>query len=149
VLPFWAARETLVWAAYPAGSLRALRDCIAPEVAAGRARPGAWAVDAHPLPHPYSYYFLQLGPWDVIEADHPALQPAAISDPAGIRPLVVSDGVFGEIALRFLKENRRVPPAASAQSGIVIVLPGPLGACLDDAERAGARSRGGLFEAGR
>jgi hypothetical protein len=84
----------------------------------------------------------------VIEADHPALQPAAISDPAGIRPLVVSDGVFGEIALRFLKENRRVPPAASAQSGIVIVLPGPLGACLDDAERAGARSRGGLFEAG-
>jgi 4-amino-4-deoxy-L-arabinose transferase-like glycosyltransferase len=148
VLPLWAARETLVWASYPAESLRALRDCIAPEVAAGRARPGAYAVDADPLPHPYSYYFLQLGAWDVIEADHPALQPLALSAPSGHRPLVVSDGVFGQIALRYLQENRRVPPAASAQSGIVIVLPGPLGACLDDAVHAGARSRGGTYEAG-
>jgi hypothetical protein len=50
--------------------------------------------------------------------------------------------------MRLLREDRPVPPAITFDPGLVVLLPGRLGACLDDAIRAGAHSIGGPARGG-
>ncbi|MEO5824063.1 MAG: hypothetical protein ABIT71_26445, partial [Vicinamibacteraceae bacterium] len=108
---------------------------------------GAYAVSADPIPHPYAYYLLSSGSWDRVELDDPALQPATLST-SRPRAVVLSSRAFSDLALRLLHDNRPIPPAISVRPGFVVLLPGPLGACVDDAVRAGARSVGGPVEGG-
>jgi 4-amino-4-deoxy-L-arabinose transferase-like glycosyltransferase len=144
LLPLGAARETLRDAARPAAGLRAVRDCARPLVEAGRAGRGAYAVSATPIPHPYAYYFLALGPWEAFPAADPALQ-RALFEPGAQRPIVLSARAFSDVGLSLLQAGHDVPPAISVQAGWTVLLPGPLGACVDDAVRAGARSAGGAL----
>ena len=144
LLPLGAARETLRDAARPAAGLRAVRDCARPLVASGRAGRGAYAVSAAAIPHPYAYYFLTLGPWDAVAAADPALQ-RALFEPGAQRPIVLSARAFSEVGLSLLQAGHDVPPAISVQAGWTVLLPGPLGGCVDAAVRAGARSAGGAL----
>ncbi len=144
LLPLSAARETLLAASRPAHPLRALRDCARPFVEAGRARGGAFAVSRDPLPHTYAFYALPLGSWDAATAFDPAVQGAALDDPAQPRALVLSGRAFSDLALQRLRDGKPLPPGIRAHASVVVLLPGPLGACVDDAVRAGARPVGRL-----
>ena len=88
------------------------------------------------------------GPWERVDLTHPALQTAALAAPRGQRAIVLSTRAFSDLALRLLREGRPVPPAISVDAGLVVLLPGRLGACVDAAVRAGARSVGGPLETG-
>jgi 4-amino-4-deoxy-L-arabinose transferase-like glycosyltransferase len=145
LLPLGAARETLRDAARPAAGLRAVRDCARPLIAAGRAGRGAYAVSAAAIPHPYAYYFLPLGPWDAFPEHQPDVEAQALHLAGQQRPVVLSSRAFSEVGLRLLQSGRDIPPAISVQAGWTVLLPGPLGACVDDAVRAGARSVGGAL----
>ena len=37
------------------------------------------------------------------------------------------------------REGKPLPPGIRAHASVIVLLPGPLGACIDDAVRAGAR----------
>jgi hypothetical protein len=148
LFPLGASRETLLITRLPRHALTTLRTCAAPHLAAGRVAAGAYAVSRAPIPHPYAYYLALPGPWEPVGLDHPALATAALAAPAGQRPTILSDRAFSDLALRLLHEGRPVPPAVTLDPGIVVLLPGPLGACVDDAVRAGARSVGGPAEGG-
>ncbi len=143
LFPLGATRETLIGAHRPRHVLQTLRGCKAPGVAAGTVAAGAYAVSKDPIPHPYAFYLALPGPWEPVEADHPALASAALAAPTGQRPIVLSGRAFSDLALRLLHENRPVPAAISLDPGLVVLLPGRLGGCVDDAVRAGARSVGG------
>jgi 4-amino-4-deoxy-L-arabinose transferase-like glycosyltransferase len=148
LFPLGASRETFIWARQPRHALKTLRACTAPQVAAGRTAAGAYGVSSDPISHTYVYYLAVPGPWEQVGADHPALTTAALAAPTGQRPMVVSGRVFSDLALRLLREGRPVPPAVTLDAGVVVLLPGSLGACVDDAVRAGARSIGGAMEGG-
>jgi hypothetical protein len=148
LFPLGATRETFIWARQPKHALKTLRACAAPQVAAGRAAAGAYAVSFDPISHTYAYYLALPGPWDPVGLDHPALASAALAAPAGHRPVVLSGRAFSELALRLLREGHPVPPAVTIDAGFVVLLPGGLGVCVDDAVRAGARSVGGPMRAG-
>ena len=144
LLPLGAARETLQASSRPAHPLRALRDCARPIVEAGRARGGAFVVAHDPIPHSYAYYALPLGGWDVAPVFDPRIQGAALDDPAQPRALVLSGRAFSDLALQRLREGKPLPPGIRAHASIIVLLPGPLGGCIDDAVRAGARPVGPL-----
>jgi hypothetical protein len=144
LLPLSAARETLIAAGRPAHPLRALRDCTRPLVAAGRARGGAFAVSGDSVPHTYAFYALPLGTWDATTTFDPAVHGPALDDPAQSRALVLSGRVFSDLAMERLREGKPIPPGVRVHSGLIVLLPGALGACVDDAVRAGARSVGGF-----
>ena len=148
LFPLGASRETLIAAHRPRHGLMTLRACIAPQVAAGRAAAGAYAVSAAPIPHPYAFYVALPGPWEPVDLDHPALRSAALLAPTGQRAIVLSGRAFSDVALRLLHEGHAVPPAISVDPGLVVLLPGRLGTCVDDAVRAGARSVGGPMAGG-
>jgi hypothetical protein len=143
LLPLSAARETLVAANRPGHPLRALRDCARPLVEAGRVRGGAYAVSADSVPHTYAFYALPLGSWDAATTFDPAVHGPALDDPAQSRALVLSGRAFSDLALQRLREGKPVPPGIRAHPNLIVLLPGALGACADDAVRAGARSVGG------
>jgi 4-amino-4-deoxy-L-arabinose transferase-like glycosyltransferase len=143
LLPLSAARETLFWASQPAHPLRALRDCARPLVEAGRVRGGAYAVSQDSIQHTYAFYALPLGTWDATTTFDPAVHGPALDDPARPRALVLSGRAFSDLALQRLREGKPIPPGIRAHANVIVLLPGPLGACVDDAVRAGARSVGG------
>jgi 4-amino-4-deoxy-L-arabinose transferase-like glycosyltransferase len=145
LLPLSAARETLNLVSRPSHPLRALRDCARPLVAAGRVQGGAHAVSQDSVPHTYAFYALPLGPWDAATTFDPAVHGPALDDPARPRALVLSGRAYSDLALRRMRENKPMPPGISAHRNIVVLLPGPLGACAADVIRAGARSAGGPF----
>jgi 4-amino-4-deoxy-L-arabinose transferase-like glycosyltransferase len=139
LLPLNAARETLLAASRPAHPLRALRDCARPLVDAGRVRGGAHAVARDPLPHTYAFYALPLGSWDTATTFDPTVHGPALDDPAQPRALVLSGRAFSDLALQRLRDGKPLPPGIRAHASVIVLLPGPLGACIDDAVRAGAR----------
>ena len=144
LLPLSAARETLLAASRPAHPLRALRDCSRPLVAAGRVRGGAFAVSAASVPHTYAFYALPLGGWDAVTTFDPAVHGPVLDDPAQARELVLSGRAFSDLALQRLREAKPIPPGIRAHSNLIVLLPGPLGACVDDVVRAGGRAVGGF-----
>jgi Dolichyl-phosphate-mannose-protein mannosyltransferase len=145
LLPLSAARETLIIAAgRQAHPLRALRDCARPLVAAGQVRGGAYAVSEDSVPHTYAFYALPLGTWDATTTFDPAVHGPALDDPARLRALVMSGRAFSDMAMQRLREGQPIPPGIRAHANLIVLLPGPLGACIDDAVRAGARSVGGF-----
>ena len=148
LLPLGAARETLRYAAWPGDPLRTVRDCARPLVAAGRVKGGAYGVSSDPLPHTYAYYFLPLGSWTNPSPPDLAAVSRLVDDPRERRPVVMSGRAFSDFALQRLRDNQPIPPAMQSPPGSILVLPGPLGACLDEATRAGARSIGGPVEGG-
>jgi len=148
LLPLSAARETLLLASRPAHPLRALHDCARPLVEAGRVRGGAYAVSRDSVPHTYAFYALPLGTWDATTAFDPAVHGPALDDPAQPRALVLSGRAFSDLAMQRLREGKPIPPAIRAHPNLIVLLPGPLGACVDDAVRAGARSVGGFMPHG-
>ena len=62
------------------------------------------------------------------------------------RPIVLSSRAFSDLSLQLLREGQPMPPAIRTPPGWTVLLPGPLGACADDAVRAGAHSVGGGYE---
>lgn len=148
LFPLGAARDTLVAAQRPRNVLQTLRTCKAPAVAAGNVAAGAYAVSKDPIPHPYSFYLALPGPWEPVDADHPALTAAAFAAPGPQRPIVLSGRAFSDLAMRLLHENQPVPPAITLDPGLVVLLPGRLGGCLHDAMRAGGHSIGGPARSG-
>ena len=149
LLPLGAARETLIAASRPAHPLRALRDCARPLVEAGRVRGGAYAASDVSVTHTYAFYALALGPWQATTAFDPAVHGPALDDPAQARALIVSGRIFSEVALQRLREGKSIPPGIRAHPNLTVLLPGPLGTCVDDAVRAGARAVGGFTPGGR
>jgi 4-amino-4-deoxy-L-arabinose transferase-like glycosyltransferase len=146
LLPIGAARETLRYTAWEGHPLRTMRDCARPLVAAGRVRGGALGVSTDPLPHTYAYYFLALGPWDnPSPPDIPAVS-RLIDDPHARLPVVMSNRAFSALALQRVEANLPIPPAVASPPGYILLLPGPLGSCVDAAVRAGGRSVGGPSE---
>jgi len=143
LLPLSAARETLLAASRPGHPLRALRDCARPLVEAGRVRGGAYAVSQDSVPHTYAFYALPLGTWDATTTFDPAVHEPVLDDPAQSRALVLSGRAFSDLALQRLRAGKPIPPGIRAHANVIVLLPGPLGACVDDAVRAGARSVGG------
>ena len=144
LLPLSAARETLLAASHPAHPLRTLRDCARPLVEAGRVVGGAYAVSADSITHTYAFYTLPLGPWEAtttIEDAHRRM----LDDVARPRLLILSGRAYSDLALERLRQNKTMPPGISANLNIVVLLPGPLGACAADVIRAGARPAGGPF----
>lgn len=148
LLPLGAARETLHYAVRPGDPLRTVRDCARPLVAAGRIKGGAFGVSSDQLSHTYAYYFLPLGPWENPSPPDLAAVSRLVDDPHGRMPIVMSGRAFSDFALQRLRDNQPIPPAMQSPPGFILVLPGPLGACLDPAVRAGARSIGGPVEVG-
>jgi len=148
LFPLGAARDTLIAAHRPRHVLQTLRVCKTPAVADGRVAPGAYAVSKDSIPHPYSYYLALPGKWEPIGDDHAALTAAALAAPTAQRPIVLSGQAFSDLAMRLLREDQPVPPAITFDPGLVVLLPGRLGACLDDAIRAGAHSIGGPARGG-
>ena len=73
----------------------------------------------------------------------PAVHGPVLDDPAQARELVLSGRAFSDLALQRLREGKPIPPGFRAHPNLIVLLPGPLGACVDDAVRAGARSVGG------
>lgn len=144
LLPLNAARETLLAASRPAHPLRALRDCARPLVEAGRVRGGADAVSRESVPHTYAFYALPLGSWDAVTAFDPVIHGPALDDPARPRTLVLSGRAYSDLALQRLRDGRPLPPGIRAHASLIVLLPGPLGACSDDAVRAGARPVAGF-----
>ena len=71
-----------------------------------------------------------------------------LDDPTRQRALVLSGRAFSDLAMQRLREGKPIPPAIRAHAELVVLLPGPLGACVDDAVRAGARSVGGFMPRG-
>jgi 4-amino-4-deoxy-L-arabinose transferase-like glycosyltransferase len=144
LLPLSAARETLLAASRPAHPLRALRDCARPLVEAGRVRGGADAVSSDSIPHTYAFYVLPLGSWDAVTTFDPGVHGPALDDPARRRALVLSARAFSDLALQRLREGKPLPPGIRAHANKIVLLPGPLAACRDDAVRAGARPVSGF-----
>jgi 4-amino-4-deoxy-L-arabinose transferase-like glycosyltransferase len=144
LLPLSAARETLLAASRPAHPLRALRDCARPLVEAGRVRGGAYAVSIDSVPHTYAFYALPLGGWDARTTFDPAVHDAALDDPSQRRAMVLSGRVFSDLALQRLREGKPLPAGIRAHPNLIVLLPGPLGACADAAVRAGARPVAGF-----
>ena len=68
-----------------------------------------------------------------------------LDDVARPRLLILSGRAYSDLALQRLRENKTMPPGISANLNIVVLLPGPLGACAADVIRAGARPAGGPF----
>ena len=95
------------------------------------------------VPHTYAFYALPLGTWDATTTFDPAVHEPALDDPAQPRALVLSGRAFSDLALQRLRAGRPIPPGIRAHANVIVLLPGPLGACVDDAVRAGARSVGG------
>jgi 4-amino-4-deoxy-L-arabinose transferase-like glycosyltransferase len=144
LLPLAAARETLLAASRPAHPLRTLRDCARPLVEAGRAQGGAFAASRDSVPHTYAFYALPLGSWDATTDFDPAIHGPALDDPAKARALVLSGRAHSDLALQRLRDGKALPPGIRAHANIIVLLPGPLRACIDDAVRAGARPVGGF-----
>jgi len=140
LLALSAARETLLAANRPGHPLRALRDCARPLVEAGRVRGGAYAVSQDSVPHTYAFYALPLGSWDATTTFDPAVQGSALDDPARPRALVLSGRAFSDLALQRLRTGKPIPPGIRAHPNLIVLLPGPLAGCIDEAVRAGARS---------
>jgi 4-amino-4-deoxy-L-arabinose transferase-like glycosyltransferase len=147
LFPLGAARETLIWGGLPRHAMRAIRDCARPLADAGRIR-GAFALGAPMVPHTYAFYFLPLGGWQQVDAPDLALARQAILEPGAQRPILLTGRGFSDLGIALLREGRNVPPAVSPYPGWVVLLPGPLGACVDPMVRGGGHSIGGPIEGG-
>jgi 4-amino-4-deoxy-L-arabinose transferase-like glycosyltransferase len=143
LLPLSAAKDTLYWAGRPAHALHAIGDCARTLVAEGKIAGGAYGVSEIGTPHSYYYYFLATGDW--IEPPDEAALDAALHRPGAQRPIVFSQHAFSTLALKQLHDPRPMPPAVRTPPGWTVVLPGPLGVCLDPAVVAGGRSVGGTY----
>lgn len=145
VLPIAAARQTLTAAARPAHPMRTLRDCARPLVDAGRVVGGAYTVAEGSVPHIYAFYTLPMGPWNATTTLDAAFPGHALDDPARPQILILSGRAYSDLALQRMRDGKTMPPGISAHPNIVVLLPGPLGACAADVVRAGARPVGGPF----
>jgi hypothetical protein len=145
LLPLGAARETLIAGARPAHPMRTLRDCARPLVDAGRVVGGAYTVSEGSVPHIYAFYTLPMGPWTATTTLDAAFPGHALDDPARPQILILSGRAYSDLALQRLRNGQTMPPGISAHRNIVVLLPGPLGACAADVIRAGARPVGGPF----
>jgi hypothetical protein len=145
LLPLAASRETLIAGSRPAHALRTLRDCARPLVETGRAQGGAYAVSPTPLPHTYAFYLQPLGAWDVSPTLDAQAAARALDQPGAQRPLVLHGRPYSDLALQRLHANLPLPPAIRAHPNVVVLLPGPLGACATEVVRAGGRPVSGPF----
>ena len=144
LLPLGAAKETLYWAGRPAHALHSIGDCARSLVAQGKIAGGAYGVsETTGTPHSYYYYFLATGDW--VEPPDDAALDAALHQAGAQRPIVYSPRAFTALAFQQLHDPRPMPPAVRTPPGWTVVLPGPLGVCLDPAVLAGGRSVGGAY----
>jgi hypothetical protein len=97
-------------------------------------------VSQDSVPHTYAFYALPLGSWDATTTFDPAVQGSALDDPARPRELVLSGRAFSDLALQRLRAGKPIPPGIRAHPNLIVLLPGPLAGCIDEAVRAGARS---------
>ena len=150
LLPLGAARETLI-----CGGRARASAAHAPRLrpTAGRRRPHSRRRlrPRRPMvPHTYAFYFLPLGGWQPGRRARPRAGPAAILDDPVRQRADRADRPRAS-AISACAAARRAGRAAGGQPppGWVVLLPGPLGACVDPTRsapagtRSAARSRAG------
>ena len=145
LLPLSAAKDTLERSGQPAHALHSLGDCARSLVAQGQIAGGAYGVsETTGTPHS--------GP--TTTSSPPAMGRAARRRRArrGAAPGggAATDScnlprAFSTFSLQQLHDPRPMPPAVRTPPGWTVVLPGPLGVCLDPAVLAGGRSVGGAY----
>ena len=155
VMPLAAYQAHLARTVESDHPLRTVRDCLRPlvadAVAAGRPAPGVWVEAPPALPHVYTYYLRDLGPWQHRDFASDGTVAKHLVTPDNYRPVLLSRERYEEVMKRLIEQRgdlfdrvsrmtQQTPEAIEQGArdtvlgiiefpGMVFLLPGPYSAC--------------------
>lgn len=141
MLPVAAYPATLKRASVVDHPLRAARDCVL-DVRRSRAAVDLTVYNAAPAMtyHSYNYYLRALEPWVRVERPDPTELRRRLLEPGRQSPVLITQADYLSTAVPIMEHSAQPLDLTGfrADPGLVVLLPGPYGACVAPAVQAGA-----------
>ena len=135
VLPFDAYWRTLNEFSRQKHSLRTASECVLAVQAEPRNGPRGLVVDVveQDMVHPLYYYFRRIRPWERVGPGDVRLVDRSLHDPAGRRPVLISNSRYQAYAHSTDRAPSGVPsPPMAPVLDVLLLLPGPYEICSPD-----------------
>jgi hypothetical protein len=133
-LPIQAYRDQFPRLTLEQHPMRTASDCLRRVEAAMTVKDGLYVdVPDEFISHPLYYYFRRIRPWARTASSDPAAIGRILDDPAHRTPMLVWDSTYQQYMNQ--QASRPVSPPMVALPDVVLLLPGPYGACVPQERR--------------